>query len=100
MGIHDFQLSAAAAAGAAGLSSANAAAAAALIGHRGGPPGHSGSLAANQAQSSFLQMTSRVNKGPGVHTKLRLNLAGMLSRLEYIGPMLSSLHQMVQLHVV
>ena len=58
MGIHDFQLSAAAAAGAAGLSSANAAAAAALIGHRGGPPGHSGSLPVNQALSSFLQMTS------------------------------------------
>ena len=28
------------------------------------------------------------------HTKLRLNLAGMLSRLEYLGTM-SSLHQMV-----
>ena len=31
-----------------------------------------------------------------VHTKLRLNLAGMLSRLESVGTM-SSLHQMVHL---
>ena len=35
-------------------------------------------------------------KGEGTHTKLRLNLAGMLTRLESVGTM-SSLHRMVHL---